>query len=63
MEEEQNISPISSAKDSGLGVIMFDSLLSHFSGNSQSENLDPALLDIKIYGTTDQLGKKYTNTL
>ena len=44
MEEEQNISPISSAKDSGLGVIMFDSLLSHFSGNNQPENLDPALL-------------------
>ena len=44
MKEEQNRSPISSAKDSGLGVIMFDSLLSHFSGNSQSENLDPALL-------------------
>ena len=38
MEEEQNISPISSAKDSGLGVIMFDSLLSHFSGNNQHEN-------------------------
>ena len=44
MKEEQNRSPISSAKDSVLGVIMFDSLLSHFSGNSQSENLDPALL-------------------
>jgi len=44
MKEEQNISPISSAKDSGLGVIMFDSLLSHFSGNNQPENLDPALL-------------------
>ena len=44
MKEEQNRSPISSAKDSGLGGIMFDSLLSHFSGNNQHENLDPALL-------------------
>ena len=44
MVEEQKISPISSSKDSGLGVMMFDSLLSHFSGNNLAENIDPALL-------------------
>ena len=44
MVEEQKISPISSSKDSGLGVMMFDSLLSHFSGNNLPENIDPALL-------------------
>ncbi len=44
MVEEQKISPISSSKDSGLGVMMFDSLLSHFSGNNLPENLDPGLL-------------------
>ena len=59
MVEEQKISPISSSKDSGLGVMMFDSLLSHFSGNNLPENIDPALLKQmrKEFESSEFLGK------
>ncbi|MBD28963.1 MAG: hypothetical protein CMO38_06935 [Verrucomicrobiaceae bacterium] len=44
MKDEHEISPITRSKDSGLGVVMFDSLLSHFSGKKGLSNVDPGLL-------------------
>ena len=44
MKDESTPSPITRSKDSGLGVVMFDSLLSHFSGKKEISNVDPVLL-------------------